>query len=178
MKEENETEVNQVVVSRARTPSRNDLQAALDTLKAALETGMIDERPVEIKMTSPLIGPAAAVTGHGLAGGGRKHTGPAAWESFVNSLKSKLGPEVWERVSFEEQSAFVKIQALGSKERLYIAKTVTVVSRVECTLHPDLVPGSMAPDRPNGSILSWIPADEGSVTEAIKVLATLSSDRA
>ena len=74
-----------------------------------------------------------------------------------------------------ENAGWIKIEGVQG-HKVYIAKTVTGVSRVESTLDPKMISGAQAPDpgrRKNGRIASWLPAKPEVVAEAIDVLATL-----
>lgn len=172
------------VLSRTRTPSKQDIENALATLRAAafnegLEEGQEEEaeaeRPTEQRVPVHAIGPGAMATGHGLAGGGRKRTGPKAYEVFIDALRERVGDKIWGGITVEEQSAWMKLEGRNSRERVYIAKTVNVVSRVESTLPPEAIAGSTQPDKVNGSINSWVPANEESCAAAIIMIATLEA---
>lgn len=167
------------VVSRTKTPSKKEIEDALATLRAALDNGTVgeaeEERPVEQHVPVHAIGPGAMATGHGLAGGGRKRTGPKAYEAFIDALRERVGQEIWDGITVQEQATWMKLEGRLSRERLYIAKTLTVVSRVESTLPPEAVAGSTQPDKVNGSINSWVPANEESCAEAIRLIATLDA---
>lgn len=158
------------VVSRTRTPSREEIEDAMATLRAALDGGVVGSE-VEQHAPTHMIGPGAMATGHGLAGGGRKRTGPKAYEAFIDALKERVGEAIWDGIHVEEQSTWVKLEGKESGQRLYIAKTSTVVSRVESTLPPEAVPGCTQPDKVNGNIRSWVPANEEACAEAIRVIA-------
>lgn len=172
-----------ITTGRTRTPSKEELQAAIATLQAALEgavltpaaTGEGEERPVIQRVPVHAIGPGAAATGHGLAGGGRRRTGAKAYEKFIEAIRNRVGPDVWDGISMEEQASWVKLEGKLSGERVYIARTVNTVSRVESTLPPEAVPGCTKPDRMNGSILSWVPANEETCAEVVTLIATLEA---
>lgn len=170
-------------IGRARTPSRSAIREAIATLQAALiaEEEEVPEKgsPDEQHAPTHAIGPGAAATGHGLAGGGVKPKhGPGGYKEFIAALEARLGPEVWSRVVVAEQAAWVQIMGIRSGHRLYVAKTQRVVSRVECTLDPLEEEGRVRPDRRNGQIRSWVVANEEQVAKAIEKIATMDAPRA
>jgi hypothetical protein len=119
-------------------------------------------------------GPAAQATGHGMMRGGPRSNAPAAFEQFMAALRDPLR-KAGRKVRVTEIAGWVKIEGQQG-HKVYIAKTVTGVSRVESTLDPKLVKGAKAPDegrRRNGRIASWLPARPESVAQAIDVLARL-----
>lgn len=77
------------------------------------------------------------------------------------------------RLAVTDNKSWVKI--VGQHDKVYISKGKLSVGRVESTLAPDVVEGSVAPpeDRDNGRIRSWIPADTTSVSAAIRYIAGL-----
>lgn len=187
-----DTGVTLPLIGRVRTPSRAAIREAIATLQAALmmenvanpheenEKGVPEQgNPDEQHAPTHAIGPGAAATGHGLAGGGVKPKhGPGGYREFIAALETRLGPEVWSRVAVTEQAAWVQIMGIRSGHRLYVAKTQRVVSRVECTLEPLEEEGRVRPDRRNGQILSWVVANEEKVAKAIETIATMEAPRA
>lgn len=74
-------------------------------------------------------------------------------------------------VDVSENVAWIKIESRKNGHKVYIAKGKNSVNRVESTLPPNLVPGATEPDRKNGRISSYIPADPKLVGIAIRHLA-------
>lgn len=117
-------------------------------------------------------GPGAQATGHGMMMGGlQRHEGPAAYEQFMAALRDPLRA-AGDSVRMSENAGWIKIEGMQG-HKVYIAKTKTGVSRVESTLDPDLIKGASPPDRPNGMIASWIPANPEKVAQAIELLVKL-----
>lgn len=170
-----------MLLPRAFTPTREQLDQALRVLSAGINSGLPspDESPTEQRGQVHAIGPGALATGHGLAGGGRKGEGSSAYRAFVEGVRDLVGQDTWDRLDVLDQVAWVQLR--GSRGRIYVAKTSGVVSRVESTLDPGEVPdmpvpptgavNASEPDRPNGKIRSWLRADVGLVAEAVKVIA-------
>lgn len=118
-------------------------------------------------------GPSAQATGHGMMRGPRAASRPA-FEQFMAALRDPLR-KAGHRVRVSEIAGWVKIEGQQG-HKVYIAKTVTGVSRIESTLDPRLVEGAQAPDpgrKRNGRIASWLPASPVAVGQAIAVLAKL-----
>jgi hypothetical protein len=119
-------------------------------------------------------GPAAQATGHGMMRGGARGAAKPAFEQFMAALRDPLR-RAGSRVRVSQIAGWVKIEGQQG-HKVYIAKTMTGVSRIESTLNPELVRGAKAPDpgrRRNGRIASWLPARPEAVAQAIDVLAKL-----
>lgn len=169
------------LLPRGFTPTPEQLQLAMETISAGIRSGLlpdVNNSPTEQRAQAHAIGPGALATGHGLAGGGRAREGATAYAAFVEGVRDLVGKKTWSQIDVLDQSAWVQIK--GRRGRIYVAKTTGVVSRVESTLRPEEVPhyptpegvvGASEPDRPNGSIRSWLWADMGLVAEAVKVIA-------
>lgn len=116
-------------------------------------------------------GPNAQATGHGLMRMGPRQPSRPAFEAFMIALREPLRRS---GASVTEITGWVKIQGRQG-HKIYIAKTVTGVSRIESTLDPRLIPGARPPDqgRRNGRIASWIPARSEAVAAAIELLGSL-----
>ena len=117
-------------------------------------------------------GPSAVATGHGLMRMGPPRAALPAFKQFMLALREPL-ERAGSSVSVSTLTGWVKITSLDG-HKIYIAKTVTGVSRVESTLPPELIPGAQPPDpstRPNGRIASWIPARPEVVARALGIRA-------
>lgn len=116
------------------------------------------------------VGPGALQTGHGMARAGNRRTdGHAAFEEFMDELSPSI-QRGGNRLRVTLNEGYVKIESLHNGHKVYIAKGVTTVSRVESTIPPSMLDGAAEPDRPNGRIASWIRADVQSVSKAIDFL--------
>lgn len=166
------------VLPRGFTPTRAQLDQALAVIRAGITGGMLPDVPTDRSAGSHAVGPGSLATGHGLANAGRKAEA-AAYETFVEAVRVLVGPTTWNRLDVEVQAAWVRI--VGKDGRVYIARSTTTVSRIESTLDPSQIPlvpaapegsqNASKPDRPNGSIKSWLRADVGVVAEAVKLIA-------
>ncbi len=92
----------------------------------------------------------------------------------LDQFMAKLRPIIelaGHRIKVTENKSWVKI--VGQHDKIYVARGKLKVGRVESTLTPDVVLGSVAPpqERENGLIKSWIPADSMAVGEAIRHIA-------
>jgi hypothetical protein len=119
-------------------------------------------------------GPAALATGHGMARGGgqrRQENEPSAYEEFMAALETALD-RVADRIQVSERKGWIKIESLVNGHKVYIAKSKTAVSRIESTIPANRIKGAAEPDRANGRISSWIPADPNLVAQAIEILAS------
>ncbi len=118
-------------------------------------------------------GPSAMETGHGMMRMGPRQSSRPAFEQFMASLREPIS-RAGDRVRVSEIAGWVKIEGMQG-HKVYIAKTVTGVSRVESTLDPRLISGARPPDagRRNGRIASWLPARIETVGEAIELLSQL-----
>lgn len=157
----------------------NAAAAVADTALAAMEGEAVASSPVEGREEGGQggrarrpTGPGAQQTGHGtMFGGQRSQEGPAAYQEFMAALKDPLR-KAGQKVRVNENAGWIKIEGMQG-HKVYIAKTKTGVSRIESTLDPDLIDGASPPDRHNGRIASWLPAEPKVVAEAIQLLATL-----
>lgn len=159
----------------------HDDSQADEALEAAIDRVIGVTRGLPLAMERPwlTLAPGALATGHGLGGGATRAGGGSAYEEFVRAVRHHAGGQVWSRVLVIDQSAWVQIR--GAAGRVYVAKTRQVVSRVESTLRPEMVPafpppppGSVnatRPDRPNGRIQSWVRADERLVAGVVTLIS-------
>jgi len=154
------------------------MRRALEVLQAGLANGVVQTGPDQQRDKVHAIGPGALATGHGLASGGRQ-IGPKAYEAFIDSVRELVGSRTWSKLIITPQSAWVKIEGRGTGERLYVAKSSTSLTRIECTLSPDLIPGP-SPDEPwacepdrtdSGKIRSWVVAKPAAVAYALRLVA-------
>lgn len=97
-------------------------------------------------------------------------SGKMAFEEFMAQLSGALR-RAGNNVEISENAAWVKIESRKNGHKVYVAKGKTSVNRIESTLPPELIPGATEPDRKNGRIASFIPADPRVVGEAIRHLA-------
>lgn len=134
--------------------------AASQVLAQALEEGGIDEALIGRDFQEPAP-PPQSQQGHG---------GRIAFEQFMAHLTGVLR-RYGDKIQVSDNARWVKIESIKNGHKVYVAKGKTQVNRIESTLTPDMVPGSTAPDRVNGRIASYIPADPKSVAEAIRHLA-------
>lgn len=95
--------------------------------------------------------------------------GKVAFEEFMAQLSGALR-RAGDNVSVTEHSRWVKIESKRNGHKVYVAKGKNQVNRIETTLPPDLVPGAMEPDRKNGRIAAYLPADPKVVASAIQQL--------
>ncbi len=146
-----------------------------DHALAALESEVDEDAPEPIieseePVTGP--GPSAMATGHGMLRSGTRSGSRMSFEQFMAALQDPIrraGPKI--RVT--EITGWIKIEGQQG-HKLYVSKTKTGVSRVESTLSPEMIDGALPPDRRNGRIASWIPAQVGPVADAIDLLADLA----
>lgn len=99
----------------------------------------------------------------------KREDGREAFLQFMEVLRGPLARQE-DRVRVSETSGFVKLTSLVNGHRVYVSKGKLRVGRVDCTLPPGLVPGSVRPTYYNGRIASWLPADTVSVAKAIELL--------
>ncbi len=156
-------------LSKAAEAAREAAQAASNAAEAvvvALESGDIDEALVG--MEGEREGMAANQSqggGAGDEGGG----GRVAFEEFMAQLSGILR-KAGDAVEVTEHSRWVKIESRKNGHKVYVAKGKNQVNRIESTLPPEAVPGATEPDRKNGRIASFIPADPKAVSAAIRAL--------
>jgi hypothetical protein len=130
-----------------KKPTRDDLDKAIETVRAAAGVGVVAE-----------------ISDQEMA------EGPLAFEAFMSKLDSTIR-KYSDRVKITELEGWMKIEGRQG-HKVYITKTKTVVNRVESTLDPDLIKGA-TPMAGNGKIASVLPATVRAVNEAIQLLATL-----
>jgi hypothetical protein len=144
-------------VAEAAREAATAASTAAEAVVVALESGEIDEA---------MIGMEA----HGTAE--KPDASRAAFEGFMAELQGVL-KKAGNTVSVTEHARWVKIEGVKNGHKVYVAKGKNHVSRIESTLPPNLVPGAVEPDRKNGRIQSYIPADPKAVAAAIRQLAQL-----
>ncbi len=152
-------------LSRAAEAAQKAAAAASDAAEAvvvALEQGDIDESMVGQEEIG--VSPLPEEQGQG------GESGKLAFEEFMAQLSGALR-RAGNTVDISENAAWVKIESRKNGHKVYVAKGKTSVNRVESTLPPNLVAGATEPDRKNGRIASFIPADPKAVSEAIRHLA-------
>ncbi len=98
------------------------------------------------------------------------HEGRVAFEEFMAQLQGQL-KRAGASVDVTENARWVKIESRRNGHKIYVAKGKTQVNRIESTIPPDLIPGAEEPDRKNGRIASYLPADPKVIGEAIRHLA-------
>ena len=150
-------------LSKAAEAAREAAAAATTAAEAvvvALESGEVDEELVGIESGEPMSASLAPP----------EKPGEVAFEEFMAQLSGVLR-KAGDAVSVTEHSRWVKIESKRNGHKVYVAKGKNQVNRVESTLPPNLVPGAVEPDRKNGRIASYIPADPKAVAQAIRQLA-------
>ncbi len=156
-------------LTRAAEAAREAAQAASNAAEAvvvALESGDIDESLVGMERERE---GTATEQPQGRGGGGGEGQGKVAFEEFMAQLSGILR-KAGDAVDVTEHSRWVKIESRKNGHKVYVAKGKNQVNRIESTLPPELIPGATEPDRKNGRIASFIPADPKAVTVAIRAL--------
>lgn len=159
-------------LSKAAEAAREAAAAASTAAEAvvvALESGDVDESMVGMDEGE------AVPQGAGGQQGQQTASGAVAFEEFMAQLSGVLR-KAGDNVTVTEHSRWVKIESKKNGHKVYVAKGKNQVNRIESTLPPNLVPGAVEPDRKNGRIQSYIPADPKAVAQAIRQLAQ-SDDR-
>jgi len=154
-------------LTKAAEAAREAAQAAsnaAEAVVAALESGDIDEALVGMERERDGTASDQSQTQGGEDGG------LVAFEEFMAQLSGILR-KVGDAVEVTEHSRWVKIESRKNGHKVYVAKGKNQVNRIESTLPPELVPGATEPDRKNGRIASFIPADPKAVSVAIRALA-------
>lgn len=147
-------------LSKAAEAARSAAAAASDAAEAvvvALESGATMEDTVVTDVDESGMS--------GQAGGGSK----VAFEEFMAQLEGVIR-KAGDNIDVTEHSRWVKIESRKNGHKVYISKGKNQVSRIESTLPPNLVPGSVEPDRKNGRIASYLPPDPKAVSVAIRQL--------
>lgn len=158
-------------LTKAAEAAREAAQAASNAAEAvvvALESGQIDEGL--IGMEEGRGGGTLSSQDHGGQGG--QQGGMVAFEEFMAQLAGVL-KKAGDNVNVTEHARWVKIESRKNGHKIYVAKGKNQVNRIESTLPADLVPGSSEPDRKNGRIASYIPADPKAVATAIRALVQM-----
>jgi hypothetical protein len=156
-------------LTRAASAAREAAAAASQAAEAvvvALESGDIDESLVGMESERE-----GAASGQ-VQGGGEEREGRVAFEEFMAQLSGILR-KAGDAVDVTEHSRWVKIESRKNGHKVYVAKGKNQVNRIESTLPPELIPGATEPDRKNGRIASYIPAEPKAVTTAIRALVQL-----
>lgn len=140
---------------------------AAETIVAALESGAGGNQDLLQEIDESQIGEDEVSTPapEDRGGGG----GKVAFEEFMAQLSGALR-RGGGNLDVSENAAWVKIESLKNGHKIYVAKGKTSVNRVESTLPPNLVPGATEPDRKNGRIVSFLPADPKVIGEALRFL--------
>ncbi len=168
-----------IPVSRGRRITSDDLSKAAEAARdaataasnaaeavvAALEQGDIDIDESRVGQHTEEVGISPLPQQEESHGSGKM-----AFEEFMAQLSGALR-RAGNNVDISENAAWVKIESRRNGHKVYVAKGKTSVNRVESTLPPELIPGATEPDRKNGRIASFIPADPRVVGEAIRHLA-------
>lgn len=131
---------------------------AAEAVVVALESGEVDEGLVGMQEGTP-----------STMEQDDQPSGQVAFEQFMAQLHGILR-KAGDNVSVTEHARWVKIESRRNGHKVYVAKGKNQVNRIESTLPPELVPGAVEPDRKNGRIASYIPADPKSVALAIRQL--------
>ena len=167
--------------ARGKRITRDDLQKSIEAAREAAQAAAGAAEATLVALNSEMDEdlPPEDMTGDEDQGqrdgrGGQQASGPLAYEEFMARLKSTLD-KAGASVQVSENAAWIKIESRRNGHKVYLAKGKTQVNRIESTLPPEAVPGAVEPDRKNGRIASWIPADLGAVTVAIRQLATSDS---
>lgn len=163
------------VITRGRRITADDLTKAAEAARdaataasnaaeavvAALESGDVDEALIGMENERD-----GTVSGQEQ---GADSSGLVAFEEFMAQLSGILR-KAGDAVDVTEHSRWVKIESRKNGHKVYVAKGKNQVNRIESTLPPELIPGATEPDRRNGRIASYIPADPKVVSEAIRAL--------
>jgi hypothetical protein len=156
-------------LTKAAEAAREAAAAASNAAEAvvvALESGDVDESLVG--MESEDVGGGGGRQAQGGQGGGGGGT-RAAFEEFMAQLNGVLR-KAGDNLTVTEHARWVKIESKVNGHKIYVAKGKNQVNRIESTLPPELVPGAVDPDRKNGRIASYIPADPKAMATAIRAL--------
>jgi hypothetical protein len=157
-------------LSKAAEAAREAAAAASTAAEAvvvALESGDVDESLVGLEGEGPQVSSRDVGGGRDAEQGGE---GRVAFEQFMAQLSGVL-KRAGNTVDVTENARWVKIESKKNGHKIYVAKGKTQVNRIESTLPVDLVPGAEEPDRKNGRIASYLPADPKVVSDAIRHLA-------
>lgn len=163
------------VITRGRRITADDLTKAAEAARdaataasnaaeavvAALESGDVDEALIGMENERD-----GTVSGQEQ---GADSSGLVAFEEFMAQLSGILR-KAGDAVDVTEHSRWVKIESRKNGHKVYVAKGKNQVNRIESTLPPELIPGATEPDRRNGRIASYIPADPKVVSVAIRAL--------
>lgn len=163
--------------NQTKKPTRDDLLKAAtaaatlgETFLAAANQGIADDPPKQMARGTRDLSqaqqqqpPAQGRTRT------RERDGKSAFEEFMTTLRQPIR-QGGNKLRVTDNAGFVKIESLRNGHKIYIAKTKTVVNRIESTIPPDMIMGALEPERDNGRIVSLLPADPAVITDAIHFL--------
>lgn len=161
-------EEQQPAVSRGRRITADDLSKAAEAARAAASAASTAAEAVVVALESGDVD--ATLTEMEESVGAQERTASqAAFEEFMAELAGVL-KKARDSVSVTEHARWVKIEGVKNGHKVYVSKGKNQVNRIESTLPPNLIPGATEPDRKNGRIASYIPADPKAVATAIRQL--------
>lgn len=184
MKEEQDTKIIGGEVVKRESTGRLVLKELRHAVRAMEEAAERNRRMLEAQVARLRVRGTreVVVDGRRYSLGGRVYPHPIGdgafltFDMFMERLRPVMEPLLpWLLVV--DNRTWTKVESLRSGHRVYISRGKLAVGRVETTLEPELVPGSLRPPRPNGLIRSFLPADTGAVGQAIRIMCEPSRGR-